>query len=81
MRLPRDVSGAELTKRLGVFGYSVTRQTGSHVRLTTQKNGEHHVTVPSHDPLKLGTLVGILNEVAKHFKTGRQNVAEKLFKS
>lgn len=81
MRLPRDVSGTELARRLGGFGYSVTRQTGSHIRLTTQKNGEHHVTVPLHDPLKLGTLAGILNEVAEHFKISRQDVAEKLFKS
>ena len=42
MRLPRDWSGADLTKRLAVLGYGVTRQTGSHVRLTTQQGGEHH---------------------------------------
>ncbi len=29
MRLPRDVSGAELAKRLEHVGYKVTRQTGS----------------------------------------------------
>lgn len=80
MRLPRDVSGAELARRLSIFGYGATRQTGSHVRLTTRRNGEHHVTVPLHDPLKLGTLAGILNGVAEHFKTSRQDVAEKLFK-
>jgi predicted RNA binding protein YcfA (HicA-like mRNA interferase family) len=51
MRLPRDVSGAELAKRLSVFGYHITRQAGSHLRLTTTEGGEHHLTIPHHDPL------------------------------
>ena len=33
MKLPRDVSGDELGKRLGKLGYEITRQTGSHIRL------------------------------------------------
>jgi predicted RNA binding protein YcfA (HicA-like mRNA interferase family) len=64
MKLPRDVSGSELAKQLKVFGYQITRQTGSHLRLTTSEGGEHHLTVPRHDPLKLGTLAGILSDVA-----------------
>lgn len=66
MRLPRDMSGAELAKRLGVLGYAVTRQTGSHMRLTTTRNGEHHITIPAHDPLRIGTLNAILREVERH---------------
>jgi predicted RNA binding protein YcfA (HicA-like mRNA interferase family) len=31
MKLPRDVSGADLAKRLGRLGYEITRQTGSHM--------------------------------------------------
>ncbi len=46
MRLPRDLSGEELANRLRALGYEVTRQTGSHLRLTTQVEGQHHVTVP-----------------------------------
>ena len=41
-KLPRDVSGQELVAALAVLGYEVTRQTGSHVRLTTQLGGEQH---------------------------------------
>ena len=51
MKLPRDVSGEQLVKRLKVFGYEATRQAGSHLRLTTIQRGEHHVTIPLHDPL------------------------------
>lgn len=60
MRLPRDVSGESLAAGLESFGYRVTRQKGSHIRLTTFENGEHHVTIPNHDPLRLGTPSGIL---------------------
>ena len=46
MRLPRDLTGAELAMLLKQYGYQITRQTGSHMRLTTMVGGEHHVTIP-----------------------------------
>ena len=55
MKLPRDVSGDDLAKALRVLGYETTRQTGSHCRLTTSLGGEHHVTIPRHSPLRVGT--------------------------
>lgn len=79
MRLPRDLTGDELKRLLRTFGYRVTRQNGSHMRLTTQQNGEHHVTVPRHNPLRVGTLSGILADVASHFNLTREEVEEKLF--
>ena len=79
MRLPRDISGAGLAKVLKPFGYNVTRQTGSHIRLTTQQRGEHHVTIPNHDPLRIGTLAGILADVAEHFEITRDELIERLF--
>lgn len=48
MKTPRDVSGPDLVKALGVMGYERIRQDGSHIRLTTQLDGEFHVTVPNH---------------------------------
>lgn len=67
MKLPRDVAAPELEKALRrAFQYEITRQTGSHRRLTTQLGGQHHLTVPAHDPLKPGTLRHILGEVATH---------------
>jgi predicted RNA binding protein YcfA (HicA-like mRNA interferase family) len=54
-RLPRDVSGEDLIRKLKTYGYEVTRQTGSHVRLTrVLADSEHHLTVPKHDELRLG---------------------------
>jgi predicted RNA binding protein YcfA (HicA-like mRNA interferase family) len=79
MKLPRDISGDELAKALRKFGYTVTRQTGSHLRLTTTEGGEHHVTIPRHDPLKLGTFAGILHDVAEHFAIERDDLLKRLF--
>jgi predicted RNA binding protein YcfA (HicA-like mRNA interferase family) len=66
MKLPRDVSGPELVKALRALGYVVDRQKGSHVRVTTQRNGQHHEAIPNHHPIKTGTLSGILKSVAAH---------------
>lgn len=71
MRVPRDLSGPELIRRLERLGYVATRQSGSHIRLTTNENGEHHVTVPNHDPLRVGTLSAILGAVAVHHGVDR----------
>lgn len=79
MKLPRDLSGARLAKALGQVGYGITRQTGSHLRLTTAKPSEHHITVPVHDPLKVGTLAAILADVAAHQKITRDELLERLF--
>lgn len=80
MKLPRDISGDELAKALRKLGYVATRQTGSHLRLTTTEGGEHHVTIPRHDPIKLGTLAGILQDVAAHFGVSREQLLTRLFK-
>jgi predicted RNA binding protein YcfA (HicA-like mRNA interferase family) len=79
MKLPRDVTGTELAKKLRAFGYEITRQSGSHIRLTTKERGEHHVTIPHHNPLRIGTLAGILGDVADHFKMTRAEITTKLF--
>ena len=47
MKLPRDLSGETLARRFERLGYRVTRQTGSHLRLSLE-NGEHHLTIPAH---------------------------------
>ncbi len=66
MRIPRDLSGADLIQRLARLGYRITRQTGSHIRLTSTVRGEHHITVPNHDPLRIGTLAAVLERVPTH---------------
>jgi predicted RNA binding protein YcfA (HicA-like mRNA interferase family) len=79
MRLPRDLSGEDLAKALTVLGYHVTRQTGSHMRLTTGFRGEHNITIPRHDALRIGTLAAVLADVAGHFEMSRDELLEKIF--
>ena len=80
MRIPRDKSGEELTRILGrKYGYQITRQSGSHIKLTTLLKGEHHITIPKHRFLKIGTLNSILGDIAKYLETDKENVIEELF--
>ncbi|MBE9145802.1 type II toxin-antitoxin system HicA family toxin [Planktothrix mougeotii] len=79
MKLPRDLSGETLAKALSKLGYIVDRQTGSHIRLTTQENGEHHLTIPNHSPIKIGTLSSILRDVEEHFDLTRDECLALLF--
>ncbi len=79
MKLPRDLSGVALARALGRVGYQVTRQTGSHLRLTTNLPTQHHLTVPAHDPLKLGTLAAVLGAVATHLEIDRDELLRRLF--
>lgn len=66
MRLPRDVSGPRLVTALRRLGYEAVRQRGSHVRVTTHRNGEHHEVIPMHHPVKVKTLSSVLKSVAQH---------------
>lgn len=79
MRMPRDISGAELARKLERFGYRVTRQTGSHIRLSVDYPSAHHVTVPNHHSLRVGALAAILADVAAHRRTDRETLPQELF--
>jgi predicted RNA binding protein YcfA (HicA-like mRNA interferase family) len=79
MKLPRDLSGEVLAKALEKLGYVVDRQTGSHIRLTTHERGEHHITIPNHSPIRIGTLSAILKDIEKHFDISREQLLNRLF--
>jgi predicted RNA binding protein YcfA (HicA-like mRNA interferase family) len=79
MKLPRNIDASEFIKALQKYGYRISRQTGSHVRLSTQQNGNHNITVPNHDPLRIGTLNAILADVAHHHGVTKQEVVDNLF--
>ena len=79
MKLPRDLSGEDLANALTRLGYRITRQTGSHLRLATDLPAQHRVTIPTHGPLKVGTLSGILGDFAAHLKLDRNELPRRLF--
>jgi len=79
MRLPRDISGEDLANLLRQYGYAITRQKGSHMRLTTDRGGEHHITIPRHKSLRVGILNGIIKDVAQHLNIERDDLIRYLF--
>ena len=78
MKLPRDIDAATLKQMPLPLGYTVTRQTGSHLRLTTQKQGQHHITIPNHRPIKVGTLNSILRDIAEHLRLSRDELLDQI---
>lgn len=80
MRMPRDISGTELASLLRRYGYEASRQMGSHLRLTSNRMGrEHHISVPRHASLKVGTLSSILADVARYLEMDRDVVMREIF--
>jgi len=78
MKLPRGVSADRLIRALGRLCYTVIRQKGSHVRLFHKAAPVHSISVPLHDPLKLGTFQGILVEVAQAQSVSIQDILDLL---
>jgi predicted RNA binding protein YcfA (HicA-like mRNA interferase family) len=78
MKLPRDVSANQLIKTLSVLGYSIDHQRGSHIRIATLINGQHHETIPNHSPIKVGTLARILQNIARHHNVTVEDLLSQL---
>lgn len=78
MKLPRDLTGAELVKSLSKLGYRATRQTGSHVRLTIRTAKENHLTVPMTKAIPVGTLSAILKEAANHLEIDFEDLVNRI---
>ena len=79
MKIPRNLTGKDLIRSLKKLGYLPTRQSGSHICLSTMVNGEHHITIPNHSPLKVGTLSAILNDIATHHGLNKAELINMIF--
>lgn len=80
MKLPRDLSGENLASLLRRYGYSFSRQSGSHIRLTSSYTGEtHHITILRYASLKVGLLSAILSEVAAYIGVEGDDLIQTLF--
>ncbi len=78
-RLPRDIGGRSLAKRLEKLGYVIDRQRGSHIRLHSEACAGHKLTIPDHQPIKTGTLAAILRDVSQHCGLALSEVHSRLF--
>ena len=73
------VSGKELIRLLESLGYKVTRQRGSHVRLSKLTSaGKHKITIPDHNPVAKGTLADILGKVSIWCQIDKQEIINQL---
>jgi predicted RNA binding protein YcfA (HicA-like mRNA interferase family) len=67
MKIPRDVSGLHLADVLcRRWRYTKVHQVGSHMILETSEPTQQRISIPDHDPLRLGTFGSILRKVAQH---------------
>ncbi len=79
MKIPRDLSSYNLIKLLNKYGYNITRQTGSHIRLASSLKGkEHHITIPAQKSLKAGTLNKI-GDIAEYLEVEKKDLLIQLF--
>ena len=75
MKVPRDLSGAQLVKVLcRDWGYRVVHQEGSHIILQTDTPLHQRLSVPNHSPLRVGTLNSIVRAVSLHKRIERQQL-------
>lgn len=79
MKLPRDINGIKLARLLAKYDYQIIRQTGSHIRLATPNPNEHHITIPAHNPLKVGTLSAVLKDISNHLNISKEQLIQSLF--
>lgn len=79
-KIPRDIGAEKLIKLLKNLGYEKTRQNGSHIRIQCEKNHQiHKVTIPNHNPIKIGTLNNILDSIAVYQRLSKEQLIQKLF--
>ena len=78
-KLPRNITGRNLCAFLKKYGYVVTRQTGSHIRLSRASSDSiHHLTIPDHKPIKIGTLNKILTDIANNLNIKKEDLISNL---
>jgi len=80
MKIPRDLNAENLIKILKQLDYIQVRQTGSHIRLKRIFNNmEHNITIPNHNPIKIGTLNNIFKDIASNLNIPKSDLINRLF--
>lgn len=61
------LSGKDLIKIFGGFGFSVVKQRGSHVKLHRMVDGLNQtLTIPNHEEVDSGTLKAIFRQASRY---------------
>jgi predicted RNA binding protein YcfA (HicA-like mRNA interferase family) len=79
MKLPRDLAGRALAKVLcRDWGYRVVHQEGSHIILETHVPSHQRISIPDHNPIRIGTLNAVLRLVCRHKGVDRDEILRSL---
>ena len=79
-KIPRDITGKQLIVKLHTLGYRKINQTGSHIRLENSTLPiPHRITIPYHNPIRIGTLSNILNDLANKMNIEKKQLIKLLF--
>jgi predicted RNA binding protein YcfA (HicA-like mRNA interferase family) len=64
----KRLSGSDIVRILGLFGFSVVTQRGSHVKLRRIGNaGEKQtITIPLHSEIDIGTVKAIFRQASRY---------------
>ncbi|MFA5398964.1 MAG: type II toxin-antitoxin system HicA family toxin [Dehalococcoidia bacterium] len=80
MKLPRDIGGEKLVSLLTRYGYRESHRAGSHIKITSNiKGAEHHITIPAHNPIRVGTLNNIINDLSVYLEMAKHTLIKELF--
>jgi len=75
MKLPRDLRGKDLAETLcRDSGYGIVHQEGSQIVLQTEAPSHQRLTIPNHNPVRLGTLNSILRLLAHRKGVEREDI-------
>jgi predicted RNA binding protein YcfA (HicA-like mRNA interferase family) len=79
MKIPRNLKGSHLAEVLcRSWDYTIVHQQGSHIILETQIPKNHRISIPNHNPLRVGTLNSILRAVSFHKQVSKQEILDTL---
>jgi predicted RNA binding protein YcfA (HicA-like mRNA interferase family) len=77
--LPRGISGRQLVRLAERAGYQFSRGSGSHIIMTLTGGGEHHICIPDHKELSVGTLNDILKDMAQQLGIAKALLIKSMF--
>ena len=79
MRLPRDVPGKLLVRLLQDVEAARDAPSEHDCRFVERRRIRSHVTIPLHEALRVGTLAGIVGDVAAALKISKADLAQRMF--
>jgi len=79
VKIPRNLKGSYLANVLcRSWDYVIVHQQGSHIILETQIPQHQRISIPNHNPLRIGTVNSILRAISLHKQVSKQDILDTL---